>query len=204
MHADLPSGNNTPSDKLRIGIPADRTEEISGASRELPTVDRVTGYSIRSRWSRPQKNSDILTNGSRRTAARWSCMLRTYYPESPTADLWRSGNPFGQVGSRDSARAAGGSRDASPPMGPMEPSAKPFSHSDKRETLFSFRSQPSQNLNSTKIFLKKEPLLRLTDRADACYELIIKPRWQLEGAARAAGGGSEHRALPASSPRWIA
>ena len=85
MHADLPSGNNTPSDKLRIGIPADRTEEISGASRELPTVDRVTGYSIRSRWSRPQNHFDILTDGSRRAAARWSCIGRASR-ELPTVD----------------------------------------------------------------------------------------------------------------------
>ena len=47
----------------------------SGASRELPTVDRVTDYSIRSRWSRLQKHFDILTDGSRRDETGASAQL---------------------------------------------------------------------------------------------------------------------------------
>ena len=39
--------------------------------------------------------------------------------------------PLLHLNNRDHGRPAGGSRDALPPMGPREPSAKPFSHSDK-------------------------------------------------------------------------
>ena len=37
--------------------------------------------------------------------------------------------PLLHLNNRDHGRPAGGSRDALPPMGPREPSAKPFSHS---------------------------------------------------------------------------
>ena len=77
------------------------------------------------------------------------------FRSDPNLHYW--GDP--QLDNRDHGRSsgapadrtAGGSRDASPPMTPMEPFALHFPHSDKREAMFSFRSQPSQNLNPTKI-----------------------------------------------------
>ncbi len=49
-----------------------RLRSLVGDPFRPVTVDFLTVYPIRSRWSRPQKHFTILTDGSRRTAAGWT------------------------------------------------------------------------------------------------------------------------------------
>ena len=96
----------------------------------------MTDGAIGSGRSRPQNGFAILTDGAARAPPAGTCMKSElhFWGDPPLGGFER----FEMENRTFCFQTAGGSRDAYPPMGPREPSAKPFSLSDKRTNTKTF------------------------------------------------------------------